>query len=213
MNITRAFALIAVLCSVLSCAHPGDVCPVTGDDFPCHRATVIEDHALGGETCLRSTLEDGQPCRTGVGICTSGKCAMPDDSPPSCIQGFSVVIQTAVCNADEDCHGTNVCADYSCPMPGQDVCLVLPKPDGTHCGNGFSCLHGECCLATPPESCESLQFCPAIEDCTVGLCSVMGLCEFTRSKAGDACSTPDGTAGICEQRSPDEVPRCFPLGG
>lgn len=205
-------AYLAAILFVSACGNgqPGDACPIAEENYQCHRA-IVEEHVIAGNACTVITVDDGQPCRTGVGICSGGHCLEPLDTPAAC--GGGAVPPGDVCGSGSDCYGYNLCVDYSCPFPWQDVCLSLPKPDGTRCDNGLACLHGSCCLPVQPESCSigmTGNSCSAIEDCTVGECLTDGACHFTRSMPGDDCNTKAGDLGKCIQNEGDVVPRCAP---
>jgi hypothetical protein len=206
-----ALAFATVLAPGCGNGQPGDPCPIDDGLYQCHRA-IVEEHLDIGQACTVITVDDGQPCRTGVGVCAAGHCVEPIGTPETC--GAGGENPSGVCAADAECHGFNLCVDYSCPYPGQDVCRVLPKPDGTRCNDGMACLHGSCCLPVPATSCAGSSTgnpCPAIEDCTVGDCAEDGTCHFTRSPVGADCHTKAGDAGKCIQPVGDVVPRCAPL--
>jgi len=210
---TFALSSATFLASACGNGQPGAPCPAPDGLFQCHRGTV-EEHVSFGDACIVVTVDDGQPCRTGVGLCEAGHCTMPADAPAAC--GTGAMPPGGVCGFASDCHGPNLCADYTCPNPWLDGCVAIPKPDGTMCDNGLACLHGSCCLPVAPAACSvgtTGNSCRAIEDCTVGECGTDGVCRFVRSPAGATCFTSAGDAGKCVQNTGDYVPRCLPLSG
>lgn len=171
--------------------------------FPCHTAIFTSDWPVG-HTCTSSVVDDGQPCRTGIGICNGGVCATPECSAPP------VSFNTAICGTSEDCFINNPCVDFSCPHPDEDECLYTPKVDGTRCAEGKVCTSGVCCLDKTDAACATDSDCAPIEQCTQGAC-VHAVCVFTRSQPGDACDTSDKQSGRCVVQSPGDVPRCLSI--
>lgn len=210
----RAAVSLIILAAVLApaCGNaPGSPCRTSFDDFPCHRA-VVEGEDVAALYCQLLTIDDGQPCRTGVGICMGGDCIEPDGAPTAC-DGHPSNIYEGICDVESDCLSFNPCADVSCPSPGLDFCLYLSKPDGTRCAEGLTCLHGQCCVPTPDAACGSDVDCHAIEECTVSACGTSGVCIISRSEPGSSCATTNGEHGRCVQHEADIVPRCEKIGG
>lgn len=73
----RVAALVSLVVASGCLAKGGEYCPVPDDEFACQQATTVKTSAFG-KYCAVSLVDDGQPCRTGIGTCRSGVC---DTSP------------------------------------------------------------------------------------------------------------------------------------
>lgn len=201
----RAASLVSLVALLSACGNGGYVCSVSDDDFACHRGVTVKTSAVGS-TCSPIDVDDGQPCRTGFGICQSGVCmtSSPPDAPTAC--GTTIPVKTDACGTDSDCFNASPCiAVHSCPMPGES-CLYEPEVDGTRCGSNLVCGGGICCTPQKDFACTSDSGCVATEDCTFGTCKD-NLCVFARRSEGDSCVVA-AEAGICVVENIGDVPRC-----
>jgi hypothetical protein len=173
----------------------------------CHVAGAC-DPATG--TCSNPAKPDGTACNDG-NLCTSGD---------TCRAGVCTAGAAKACAASDQCHQAGTCdpTTGTCSNPAKPngtacndgnpctandvcnngVCAGTKVADGTACNDGNNCTTGDHCQAgvctggTP-------VVCTALDQChTAGTCDPRtGACSNPTAPNGTACTTDDGSSGVC----------------
>ncbi|MBM4318619.1 MAG: hypothetical protein FJ125_01345, partial [Deltaproteobacteria bacterium] len=144
-----------------------------GADFRCRSTTVADDSA-----CTRLTLSDA--CGFFADVYCTG---LVEQQDPSC---------PALCALDADCDGAAHCDETCLPdLPDGRVCDEDSDCASGHCGNGFCCRAGDCCIAAAS--------CPP-RYTLAPVCDVASSCQGHRQKATCLASTCGTSEPIADDR-------------